>query len=674
MKTWRVFIFATYLAICFAGCKHFISNKPPLAPYTPVTLSLNISPPSVFPGEPVTATATADNLDPSLHAEYAWSGAGSQGNGPTATISTAALAPGSYTVRVAVKAGSNPEQSAETSATFVVKPFEPPTISCSASPGTIKPGESATVSAVSVSPQNWPLKYSFSASGGSINGSGATATYSALGAPPGMVIIDCSVTDSQGNSATNKTSVYIQAPYVPMAPHSRLLGSISFDRDKQRPTRVDNEAAALLEEFSLDMQQQPDAMLVVVGFASAAEKAREALARNSARLSPHLRVVDFAAQRAVNIKDYLVNQKHIDAARIEVRTNTEDGQKAEMYLVPTGGSFAQDVPGSGPVDESVVRPEPRVPFLEFLPGATKTFSGTIANQGNQNPNTNLRANCTAFAIFGYPETINLDELGPSGVIKQSFQLIVGKFNPSTGIEKDTVASELCQSAGFPENNANCILDNDWEKISGCTSQSTASFQAFDKKTKYNYTVWPIKNELPHTLNRPVLQPPEWANDPSNVIQNPCSINTAKYCSWTWRTSTKNPDFPTDGDNSVKILNADYISRGQIKIPLNPGHFDPWYEEAWNWFIESFKKYLPDWIFGSSGILVAIVLYIVHKKWGKKEPPVAAPVPQLPAQPPAVYNIFINSPAENQQQNQANPGLPPGGHPTHRRLPGHRNNG
>ena len=87
-----------------------------------------------------------------------------------------------------------------------VKAFEPPTISCSASPTTIKPGDSATVTAVGVSPQNRPLTYSYTATAGTVTGSGTTAAYSSAGAPTGAVGITCNVSDDKGHTASANTN------------------------------------------------------------------------------------------------------------------------------------------------------------------------------------------------------------------------------------------------------------------------------------------------------------------------------------------------------------------------------------------------------------------------------------------------------------------------------------
>ena len=328
-----------------------------IAPPPPVTLACSANPASVFPGDPVTITATPGMLDPKLNAIYAWSGAGVSGTGTTATVNTSALAPGDYTVKGTVKEGKpgkeglKPWETADCSATFHVKDFEPPTISCSASPSTIKPGDSSTITSVGVSPQSRPLTYTYSAAAGTINGNGASATFSSTGAPTGPISITCNVADDKGKTATANTEVTITAPYVPPPPKTQTLCSLTFDKDKARPTRVDNEAKACLDQVALDLQNQTNATAVVVGESTAKEK--------TPPKGRHPKTVDVAAERAVNTKDYLVKEKGIDASRITVAEGTSDAKSVENYLVPAGATFASDVPGTTPVDENAVKPQER---------------------------------------------------------------------------------------------------------------------------------------------------------------------------------------------------------------------------------------------------------------------------------------------------------------------------
>jgi len=349
----------------------FVYHVGSITPPPPVTLACSASPASIFPGDPVTVTATAGALDPKLNAVYSWSGPGVTGTATTVTVATGSLAAGTYTVKATVKEGKpgkeglKPGETADCSASFTVKAFEPPTISCTADPTTIKPGETSTITSVGMSPQNRPLTYTYTASAGTVSGTGTTATFSSAGAPTGAVGITCNVSDDKGQTATANTSVSITAPYVAPVPHTQALCSITFSKDLKRPTRVDNEAKACLDEVALDLQRQSDAKAVVVGESDAKEKAKTAKEQAFEVKRKHPKpVVDDAAQRGVNTKQYLVTEKGIDPSRISVATGTTDGQTVEDYLVPAGATFSADVTGTSPVDETAVKAEVRKPLGE----------------------------------------------------------------------------------------------------------------------------------------------------------------------------------------------------------------------------------------------------------------------------------------------------------------------
>jgi hypothetical protein len=340
-----------------------------ITPPPPVTLACTISPTSIFPGDPVTVTASAGDLDPKLNAIYSWSGTGVTGNGTSASVATGALAAGSYTVKAEVKEGKpgkeglKPGQIADCSASFTVQSWGLPTVSCLASPGTINPGDRSTVTATGVSPQNRPLTYSYSVAPGTgaISGSGATATYDSTGAPTGAIAITCNVADDKGGTATSGTTVTITKPYVKPIPHVSALCPISFDKDKQRPTRVDNEAKACLDQVTGALKNDPSVTVVVVGESNAKEK--------TPPKRKHAKFEDLAAERAVNTKDYLVTEEQsgVDASRISVREGTSDSQSVEDYLVPAGATFENDVQGTTVVDESTVKKVTRKPIGEVEP-------------------------------------------------------------------------------------------------------------------------------------------------------------------------------------------------------------------------------------------------------------------------------------------------------------------
>jgi outer membrane protein OmpA-like peptidoglycan-associated protein len=292
-------------------------------PPTPVTLACSASPASIFPGDPVTVTATAGGLNPKLNVVYSYSGSGVSSNGTTATVATAALAPGSYTVKCEVKEGRagkeglKPWEIADASTSFTVKAFEPPTINCSATPGTIKPGETSTITAAGMSPQNRPLTYSYSATAGTVSGNGATATFDSTGAPTGTAGITCTVTDDKAQTATANTSVTIMAPVVAAEPpevkqlETRLaLHSVFFQTDQPRPERPnggllisqEGTLTTLASDFKKYLAYKPGAHLTLSGHADV---------RGSVEYNQAL-----SERRVARTKQFLVDQG-VPEAKIE---------------------------------------------------------------------------------------------------------------------------------------------------------------------------------------------------------------------------------------------------------------------------------------------------------------------------------------------------------------------
>jgi hypothetical protein len=183
------------------------------------------------------------------------------------------------------------------------------------------PGDPSTITSIANSPQNRTLTYSYSASAGQIAGNTSTATLITTGAPSGTVNVTCNVVDDLGKQATANTSVTITTPPAPVAPQARNLCSVSFERDRKRPVRVDNEAKGCLDEVALTLNRESSAKLIIVGRHSADEPA------------------DAAAQRDLNVAQYLTQEKGIDPSRIEMRTGGELNRSLDNILVPAGATF-----------------------------------------------------------------------------------------------------------------------------------------------------------------------------------------------------------------------------------------------------------------------------------------------------------------------------------------------
>jgi hypothetical protein len=293
---------------------------------TPVQLACSVQPDSVFSGDPLTANATAMNLNRKRKAVYSWTTSGGvvSGTDATAAISTVGLAPGSYTVSGHVSDGGHVDEQAGCTAGFTVRSFEPPTIACSASPTSVTAGESTTITAQATSPQNRALSYSYTATAGSINGTTSVASLSTAGSSPGTVTVTCNVVDDLGKTATATTEVSVNAPPAPAmvaAPQPSSLCAISFERDRKRPVRVDNEAKACLDDIALQFERESSAKLVIVGNYSDGETPK------------------MGAERALNERNYLTEDKGIDASRIEPRMGTATGRTATNTFVPAGATY-----------------------------------------------------------------------------------------------------------------------------------------------------------------------------------------------------------------------------------------------------------------------------------------------------------------------------------------------
>ncbi len=301
----------------------------------PVDYSCSLNPASVFPGDPIAVSGTAVNLDPAKMAVYTWTvdgGTVTGGSSSTAKIDTTNLAVGAYTLKGHVSEGGRASDNADCTAQYAVKAYEQPTVSCSANPVTVLSGAPSTITAVGVSPQDRPLTYSFATDSGAVSGSGATATLTTTGAAAGSATVTCNVVDDKGQSASATASVSITIPAAAPKPMTSAMCTVQFGRDVRRPSRVDNEAKACLDEIALNMQRNSDAKLAIVGNAQSGEK----------------RGAKLAAERATNTKAYLVSDKGIDASRIALYTGTANEATAASTLIPAGAEL--DTAGDTPVE------------------------------------------------------------------------------------------------------------------------------------------------------------------------------------------------------------------------------------------------------------------------------------------------------------------------------------
>jgi hypothetical protein len=324
------------------------------APELPVAASCSVQPSEVMVGEPVHASVTASNFNPKHTLTYNWSSSGGkiEGKDTSASIDTNGVSGGSYTATVTVAdAKAKKNNTASCTANFTVKepPKNPPQLSCSANPSMVQAGQTATISCTCTSPDNVPVTVGgWTATGGSISGSGSSATLSTTGAPSGTITISATCTDSRGLTASTPSTVTVENP-PPPPPQATKVNECAYPNEKKL-WRVDNTCKAELDDVALKLQQDPDAKLIVVGNADPAE-------------IPKSKHKDLAAERALNVKAYISGgeaKQNIDPSRIEARTGNAGTATSEQWIVPSGATFPE-AGSTTPVDETKVMPVPDHP-------------------------------------------------------------------------------------------------------------------------------------------------------------------------------------------------------------------------------------------------------------------------------------------------------------------------
>jgi hypothetical protein len=325
-----------------------LGGKPPVPP----TASCTASPATVTVGEPVTVTATGSDFNPKHTLTYGWTSEGgklSSTNTQTATIDTTGMSDGAHTANATITDPKGPKNAnvANCGANFNVNvPRNPPQVACSANPTSIKSGESSTITANATSPNNSPISsYAYTASAGTISGTGSSATLSTTPDLAGQTIsVTATATDARGLTGSCTTQVSVIKPITCV--NVEDWGECTFEKNPKKPWRVDNDCKDTLDKLALRLQQMPNGQLKVVGFTDEQEVVSEQT---------------LGAQRAVNVKYYLVTDgpTKSDPSRIEPRQGGTKGKATHFYFVPEGSLCEGQVVEGTPVDESVVKGQSR---------------------------------------------------------------------------------------------------------------------------------------------------------------------------------------------------------------------------------------------------------------------------------------------------------------------------
>jgi outer membrane protein OmpA-like peptidoglycan-associated protein len=208
-----------------------------------------------------------------------------------------------------------------------------PTVSCEVERASLLPGESCGVRATASDPDGDPLTYSWSASAGTVSGSGPAVTYNSTGVPAGSsATITVRVSDGRGGSAQASCPVRVGEP-VRQKPEAITCIAGGFPRNSARLNNVDK---ACLDDVATKLKQDPRSRVIVVGYADARERRAEVLAR----------------QRGEAVKNYLVKNQGIEESRVTVRAKTDRGatpdeqnrnRRVDVTFVPEGAELPPGV-------------------------------------------------------------------------------------------------------------------------------------------------------------------------------------------------------------------------------------------------------------------------------------------------------------------------------------------
>lgn len=89
-------------------------------------------------------------------------------------------------------------------------PNHPPTVSSSANPTTVTAGDSSTIHAQASDPDNDTLTYTWTATGGKVDGSGPEVHWNSADAAPGKYTVTVKVDDGRGGTSSSSTEVAVE--------------------------------------------------------------------------------------------------------------------------------------------------------------------------------------------------------------------------------------------------------------------------------------------------------------------------------------------------------------------------------------------------------------------------------------------------------------------------------
>jgi outer membrane protein OmpA-like peptidoglycan-associated protein len=216
----------------------------------------------------------ADN-DPLTYA-YSATGGSVEGTGPDARWNFAGVRVGTYTVTAKVDDGKGGSASCAADVKVEPRPNRPPTATLTVERSPILQGEKTGVTCNGSDPDNDPLTYSWTSTGGQISGTGSNAQFDSTGLQPGTYPVKCAVSDGRGGNADASGNVEVkEPPQVKQLEAKLALHSIYFPTAQPtvaKPTGglMASQAStldALAADYKEYLKYRPAAHLILEGHA-----------------------------------------------------------------------------------------------------------------------------------------------------------------------------------------------------------------------------------------------------------------------------------------------------------------------------------------------------------------------------------------------------------------------
>ncbi|MBI1738833.1 MAG: transporter [Acidobacteria bacterium] len=300
-----------------------LAPPPPPANRAP-SVSCSAAMSSVYAGSAETVAVSATGSDPDGDSlTYAWSTSGGRVEGAGASVrwNSTGLAAGNYRVSAQASDGKGGTSSCDAEIRVEPKPNASPTMSCSMERSSVLSGERVRVNVRAADADNDPLTYTWSASAGHIVGSGDTVQFDATGLRAGRYTVTGRVDDGRGGATDCSASLNVTEP--PPPPQASKLNECLF---RTGSARVDNVCKRILDDVAIRLNAEPNATVVLVGYADP----KESKTLNSTR----------AAAAAKYLGD-----KGVSAGRINQRSATgqagadKQNRRVDVVWVPAGATF-----------------------------------------------------------------------------------------------------------------------------------------------------------------------------------------------------------------------------------------------------------------------------------------------------------------------------------------------